>query len=556
MAGPETGRASARSWGASRRGATSWGARQGRSGRGKTPRVVVGLAVTIALLAGTPIVYLLLRAFEGGPAAFWSHVTNARAAALLGRTLLLGGGVALLSAALALPTAWLVSRTDLPGRRVWAVLLALPLVVPSYVAAYCLVAVLGPRGLMQDALSPLGVERLPDLAYGYSGALVSLALYNFPYVWLLLVAALRGLDPALEESARTLGRGGWRTFWSVTLPQLRPALSGGTLLVVLYALSDFGAVSIAGYPTLTLGIYTAYGALFDRSVAAALALLLVALTLLLLGTDRWLVRGHQAGPATPRRPARLWRLGRWRWPCIVGLSLLSALTLGMPALVLVFWSLRALAVGNPLETAFAAAMSSVAVSLVAALAAIVLALPVGWWRVRSGSPAAHATEMLANAGYALPGLVVALACVVLATRTFPALYQSIVLLTLAYVVRFLPQALAAVRSGFLQVPARLEEAARSLGRSPSSVFRSVTVPLLRPSLLAGAGLVFLTTMKELPATLLLRPTGFETLATRVWSTVSEGVYSAAAVPSLLLLAVTAPVVYLLVIRPVLAEGLR
>lgn len=475
---------------------------------------------------------------------------------LLARTLLLVGGVTTVALAIALTLAWLVVRTDLKGRRFWALAGALPLVFPSYVAAFAIVAVLGPRGFAQGWLAPLGVERLPDIAYGYSGALLSLALFTYPYIYLLLVAALRSLDPALEESSRVLGLGPRRTWLRVVLPQLRGPAYGGALLVALYTVSDFGAVSITRYNTLTLSIYNAYQALFDRSVAAAWSTVLVVVAFGLIAAQSLLQRGLHPVPPKPSRLPRKVELGRWQWPCQALFGGVVLLGVGMPLSVILYWAATALNIGSPLGQAWRSTANSLSVSALAAAIAVLASIPVAVWRVRYPGRWARATERLSYAGFALPGLVVALALVFFSTRHAGFLYQTVALLVAAYVIRFLPEALSATRSSLAAVAPAFEEAGRSLGRGNLGVWRTVTLPLIRPGLLAGAGLVFLTSMKELPATLVLRPIGFETLATRIWSAASDGVYSEAAVPALLLLLAAAAPIYLFTIRPVLDEGSR
>lgn len=510
----------------------------------------------VALAVNLPLLYLLVRSADVGLGGYLQTVLSGASLELLLRTLALVAGVTAVALAIALSLAWLVVRTDLKGRRVWAVLGALPLVFPSYVAAFAIVAVLGPRGFVQGWLQPLGVDRLPDIAYGYSGALASLALFTYPYIYLLLVAALRSLDPALEESSRVLGRGPLRTWLHVVLPQLRPAAYAGALLVALYTVSDFGAVSLTRYSTLTLSIYNAYQALFDRSVAACLATVLVAVALGLIVVQAVLQRGLQPSSARPSRTAVRVALGAWQWPCQAWCAVIALLGIGMPVAVIVYWAATALSIGNPLGQAWRSMANSFSVSALAALVAVVASIPVAVWRVRYHGRLARLAERLSYAGFALPGLVIALALVFFSTRRFGFLYQTIGLLVAAYVIRFLPEALSATRSALSGVAPSYEEAARSLGRGGLHVLRTVTLPLIRPGLLAGAGLVFLTSMKELPATLVLRPTGFETLATRIWSAASDGVYSEAAVPALLLLLAAAAPIYLFTIRPALDERSR
>lgn len=528
------------------------GARLGFSRPGSRA-VVVTLAVLTALAVNLPLVYLLMRAGGRGWLAYEEAVLSVSTALLTLRTLALVAGVLMVTVPLATLLAWLVTRTDLPARRFWATTAALPLVFPSYVAALTFVAAYGPRGFVQRALAPLGVERLPEIAYGFSGAMVVLALYTYPYIYLLVAAALRSLDGAIEEASRSLGVGRWRTFFRAVLPQLLPALTGGSLLVVLYTLSDFGAVSIVRYNTFTLAIYNAYRALFDRTIAASLATVLVALTAAFIALEMWWSRRLRPSRRDGGRPAKMVPLGRWRIPALVGVALLSLVNLWVPAGVLLFWAIRALLVGNPLGEAGWTAINSFGVALPTAVLAVALSLPIAVWAVRIGGVRARIIQALSYAGYALPGLVVGLALVFFALRVVPALYQTVWILICAYLVRFLPEAISASRASLATLAPTFEEAAKALGGRPWRVFRTVTLPLIRPGLLAGGGLVFLTTMKELPATLILRPTGFETLATVIWRSASEGIYSQAALPALGLLLMTFPAVYLLIIKPGIGE---
>ena len=505
-----------------------------------------GLAV-VGLLA-LPLVYLVLRAASGDA---WDVLVSDDLARLIWDTGVLVVVVTLSTLALGVPLAWLVVRTDLPGRALWGTAAALPLVVPSYVAALVLLAAFGPRGMLQRLLEPLGVERVPEI-YGLPGAWLALTLSTYPFVFLLAASALRALDPALEDAARGLGRTPFEAFRLVTLPVLRPALGAGALLVALYVLSDFGAVSLMQYDSLTRAIYLQYRSLFDRTPAAVLSLVLVALTGLVLVLElrmrgRAVARYQRAGTGTPRR-ARPVALGRWRWPSLLFCSLAVGFALVVPILVLVYWAARAFARPEAVEWSWQPVVGSVSVSLVAAAVAMLATLPVAILAVRYPSGWTTALERISYAGNALPGIVIALALVFFAANYAAPIYQTTALLVFAYVVRFFPQALAGSHSALLRVSPRLEEAGRGLGRSPQVVFARVTTPLVAPGLLAGAALVFLSTMKELPATLLLRPIGFETLATEIWKYTSVAAYSRAALPALVLIAVSAPIVYLLGVR--------
>jgi len=511
-----------------------------RAGGGRAPLALLLPAVLVVGLLLLPLAYLVLRAVGGGSDAFeilWRRET----AELLWSTGLLVAGVTVASVAIGVTLAWLVTRTDLPGRRFFGVAAALPLVIPSYVAAFCLLGALGPRGLLQQAL---GVERLPEI-YGYWGALAALTLSTYPYVLLLTAAALRGLDPSLEEAARGLGRPPREVLRRVTLPAVRPAIGAGALLVALYTLSDFGVVSLMRYDALTRAIYLQYRSLFDRTPAAVLALVLVALTAVVLVVEaRSRRRTHRSSPGAPRR-LRPHPLGRWKLPALAFCTAVVGGFLVLPATVLVYWLSRGL---ERTDWPWNEALNSFTASGLAAVAAVLAALPVAILARRYPSHWTRLLERLSFTGNALPGIVIALSLVFFAANYAGPVYQTLALLVFAYVVRFLPQALAGIESSLAGLNPRVEEASRALGRGPLWTTATVTVPLIRSGILAGAALVFLSAMKELPATLLLRPIGFDTLATDIWRFTSVGAYSEAALPALLLIAVSAPFVYLLSAR--------
>jgi iron(III) transport system permease protein len=510
---------------------------------------VWGPAALITAAMVLPLAYLVVRSLEEGWANLAEVALNGETFVVLGRSALLAVVVTGASVMIAVPLAWLTARTDLPGRRIWAVLAALPLVIPSYVGGFVIVSTLGPRGMLQGALEPLGVERLPEI-YGFPGAALALTLFSYPYVFLTVKSALRGMDPALEEAARSLGDGAWIAFFRVTLPQMRPAIVAGSLLVALYVLSDFGAVSLLQYDSFSREIYIQYRSAFDRTPAAILALMLVVLTaaiLFLESRTRGRGRYHQSAAGTSQ-PGTTVTLGRWQWPALLFCGGVVALALAAPVGVLWFWLVRGLAEGESLRPLWTAAWSSAYASGLAAGVVALAALPVAVLTVRSPGRVAGLVERMTYLGYALPGIVLALSLVFFGANYAPWAYQTLGLLVFAYAVHFLPQAVGATRAALLQVNPSVEEAARGLGRGPASVFVTVTAPLASSGILAGAALVFLTTMKELPATLLLSPTGFETLATRIWSATTSAFFARAAAPALLLILLSAVPMYFLVIR--------
>ena len=502
-------------------------------------------AAAVALVAALPLAYLLIVVGTSSGVAL-ETIFSPRTLELLARSLALTAAVTVTAILLAVPAAWLTTRTDLAGRRVWGVLLSLPLVIPSYIGAYVFVSALGPTGLLQDLLA---VERIPSI-YGFTGAWIVLSLFTYPLVLLPVRSALIGLDPQLEDAARGMGRSRARTFFAIVLPQLFPALGAGAVLVSLYVLGDFGAVSILRFDSLTHAIYIAYQASFDRSVAAALSGLLVLVMILLLAAEsrtRSRHGYHRAGPGV-RRTVKTVALGRWRWAATGFCAALVLFALVLPAVMLAYWSMRSFAGTTNWEEIGVAALNSLLTAGLAAAIAGACALGIAVLGVRYPSPLAVVVDRVAHVGYALPGIVVALALVFFATRVALPLYQTVTLLILALVILFLPQAIGAIRAALLQMSPHLEEAARSLGRSRFYAFRTVTAPLAVGGLAAGVALVFLTAIKELPAVLILAPIEFSTLATEIWSASEVGFFERAAAPSLVLLAISAIPLYLLSVR--------
>ncbi len=495
-----------------------------------------------------PLAYLLIRSFGASPEA-WELLFRMRTAQILWRTVMLVVVVTGGCLALGVPIAWITARTDVPTRRALSVLTALPLVLPTYVGAFLAISALGPKGLLQGLLEPVGVSRLPEI-YGLPGAAITLILLSYPYVLLTVRAALHRMDPSLDESARLLGHGQWSALFRLTVPQLRPAMVSGSLLVALYTLSDFGAVSLMRYESFTWAIYQQYQGSFDRSVAAVLALGLTGLAAMVLvieGAARGSLRYHRSS-AGSEKPQPVVRLGRLGWPLAACCWAVVLAALGLPIAVLCYWLVNGVAAGEPLLLLWQATWNAVGVSLLAAVAAALLAIPVVVLAVRYPGVAAGAIYRISHTGYALPGIVVALALVFFGVRVATPVYQTVWLLVFAYVILFLPAALGAVRSSLVQISPRLEESARTLGSGQLRVMLSVTGPLMRTGLLMGGALVFLITMKELPATLILGPLGFKTLATAVWSASSEAFFAQAAAPALMIILVSSVPMAVLTLR--------
>lgn len=505
----------------------------------------VPAAVVTAAVLLSPI-YLIVRALEQGTGS-WDILLEDSVVQAAVRTVVLTVSVTASCIALAVPLAWLTARTDLPLRSAWTVLLALPLSVPSFIGGFVTVSALGPGGMLQDLLEPFGVEQIPSL-YGFKGAWLTLTFFTYPYIYLTVRAALKRVDPSLEEAARSLGKSPLETFLRVNLPQLRPAIAAGAILVALYTLSEFGAVSMLRYDTLTPLAYLQYTTSFDRNAAAVLGLPLLGMAALLVALEAS-TRGRARYHGTSQqRPAKTLRLGRWKWPALALCVLVTALGIGVPITVLLYWLIRGLSEGESTSFLSEAVVNSVRASAFAAVLAVAAAMPIALLSVRHPGPASALIERLAYLGQSLPGITVALSLVFFAANYATSVYQTLGLLVFAYAVRFLPEALGSCRSALLQVNPHTEEAAHGLGAGRLRVFARITVPQIFPGMSAGALLAFLTCMKELQVTLLLSPIGFDTLATQIWSSSREAFFTQAALPAILLVALSAVAVLVILRR--------
>ncbi|MEM7626214.1 MAG: iron ABC transporter permease [Planctomycetota bacterium] len=498
------------------------------------PAALVGLGVLV------PLAYLLTSAVSGDLNAIRDTLLRTRTLTTVLNTLGLALAVLAVTTVLALPAAWLTTRTDLPARRVFAALLVLPLAVPGYLLAFTLLSVGGDYGASARWLG-VGVPRLS----GFPGALVALSIYNFPYMLLTLRAGFRGVDPSLSDAARSLGRGPWSAFFTVVLPQLRPALLAGGLLVVLHVVGDFGVVSLMRFETFSFALYQSLA--FEPGYAAWLALMMLGFSATFIGVELWLLRGKRFDKAGtgPGRGVIAVRLGRMKIPAVLALLLFLLIAVGVPVGTSVYWALQP-KLDNVSRDLVEAATASVEVALPTALAATALALPLAFMSVRYPGKRSRSLERLAFAGYATPGLAFGLALVwgslwvdrflVEPGETF--LYQSLTVMVYAYTLHFLAEAVGPVRASLVHAGRRLEEASRSLGRGRVRTFTSVTLPLIRPGLIAAAALVFLSAMKELPLAMLLRPYDFDTLAFSLWDLTNEALYAEAAPFALAILGVS------------------
>ncbi|MCY7286415.1 MAG: iron ABC transporter permease [Cyanobacteria bacterium CAN_BIN43] len=511
----------------------------------KLPLFLIAAAALPAVAITLPLTYLMIRAANVGEQQLVSLVLRPRTIEVLLNSIGIAIATPLCSALVAVPIAFLTTRTDLPWRRFWLIATILPLAVPDYVVCFALIAAFGPKGsLLQQLLEPIGVQSLPEI-YGWHGALLALTLITYPYLLLNVQAGLQRIDPSLEEAAQSFGYGAYSRFFKVILPQLRPFLTTGGLIVAMYALQDFSATTLMRFDGVTRAIFLQYRYTYDRHQAAVLALLLVGLMLLILWLEhRTRSRAAFYGRSVCCHAPPLIRLGVWKVPAILFCLTIVLLGLVLPLGVTLFWFTQGLTHQgwsyeiSPLPKLVELAWHSILASGLAAVTATFCALPVAVLSVRFPSRIATAIERCSYIGFGLPGIVVALSLVFWGANYLPSLYQTLPMLVFAYLVMLLPQSIGAMRGSLLQVNPTLEDASRSLGRTASQTLKEITLPLLKSGILSGAVLVFLTSLKELPATLLLAPIGFNTLSVHIWKATESVFYSDAAAGALIMLVIS------------------
>jgi iron(III) transport system permease protein len=508
-------------------------------------------AVAIAVVVIVPVATVV--ASLARPARdVWRHLWETQLLELLVNTLALLAGVGAATLVLGTILAWLVVAYQFPGRAVFEWALVLPLAVPAYVLGFAFLGLLDYAGPVQTTLRRWGAANaMPDV-HSWGGVVGVMTLAFYPYVYLLARTAFREQGPAILETAQSLGHSRVQTFLGVVLPMARPSLAAGVTLVLMETLADFGTVTTFGYRTLTEAIYRVWYGLFDRTAASQLATLLLLFALGLLGLERALrgrarfTQGSRRGTGVPR--TRLGGVQALAATTVCGATL--ALGFVIPVSQLLVWA-REAADARGLMTAFGR-MLATTVTLASSAAAIaaVLALVLGYASRLRPTTLVRQAARLASIGYALPGSVIAVGILISLARLDHllgagleaighdrvglVLTGSVIGLVFAYVVRFLALSFQTIEASLTKIPPSFDDAARSLGAGVGGTLRRVHLPLLRGGLLTALILVFVDTMKEMPATLLLRPFGLETLAVAVWERTSESMWAEASVPALVI----------------------
>ncbi|WP_282153591.1 ABC transporter permease [Ruegeria atlantica] len=520
-------------------------------------RLVATVAYMVAAACLLPMVAVVLAAVTGGTETV-SHLFETVLPGYALTTVILVVLVAIGTFSIGVGAAWLVTMTRFPGVRFLEIALVLPLAFPAYVLAYAYTFILDHPGIVQTTLRDVTGWGPRDYWFpeirSTEGAAVMLILVLYPYVYLLARAAFLQQSATAFLAARALGKSPWLAFWHVSLPMARPAIAGGVLLAIMETIADFGTVAYFGVQTFATGIYTSWFSIGDRAGAAQLALCLLGFALVMAVTERT-QRGkakyYQAGKSHASLPSA--QLKGWQSAAAITLCAIPVV-LGFLLPVFILIQMGLTSEQNLLSRRYIGFIqNSLTLAGVAAVVTVCAAICVGFFqRLRPGR-GSSTTGYLARLGYAVPGGVIAVGLMVPFARFDNALDSwmrqtfdvstgllvtgSIWLLVAAYMVRFLAAALSAYEGGQSTVHANMDAASRSLGQSPLGTLRRVHLPILTPSLLTALLIVFVDVMKELPATLIMRPFNFDTLAVQAYRLASDERLEGAAVPSLVILAV-------------------
>jgi iron(III) transport system permease protein len=511
--------------------------------RAQRPAALLTVSYLVAAILALPLIFLLIEAQGAGTADVAHLIFRPLTGTLLWNTIRLAVVVTVACAVIGTAAAWCVERTDLPGRRAWAVLVVVPLAIPDFVVGF-------------------GWNSLWTWAHGFRGAVLVMTLAVYPLVYLPVAASLRSAEPGQEEVARSLGSGRVKTFVRITLGQAKGAIAGGCLLVMLVLLAEYGAFEIVGYQTFTTEIFTEFNG-YSLAASCALSLVLVLLSLLVLAGEGVLRGRGRVSRSGPERRSPPLRLGWARWPALALFAALILLALGVPVGSALYWMADglppALSGGANVSLLDAAGHTALYGGGAAALATV-MAIPVALLAIRHSGRMRHALERSTYLVLGMPGVVIAFALSYFTERYAAGFgYGTSMLLIACYAIMFFPLALVGVKASLARAPVSLDEVARSLGQRRLAVLLRVTLRLAGPGLVAAFCLVFLSAVTELTATLLLIPTGTQTLATQFWAYESNLSYSQAAPFALVMIIVAAVPSYVLgrfFNRPVQARASR
>ncbi len=502
-------------------------------------------AVTV-ILAILPLLYVVAYGLDLSIDQ-WKALWNQRIPELLFNTLSLAVIVAIFSLLLGVSTAWIIARKTFTGRTAAIWLLLLPLTIPTYVFAHIYTVLLDEEGWLGRLwLFIFGADAsIPDLSNIFGVAFI-LALAGFSYIFLLVRTSLSHSTQNLEEAAKIQGANSKEIFFRVNLPLMRPAIAAGLAVIVLHVLSDFGAVSMLRFQTFTLSIYNQMSGRMDYNAAAGLSFILILLSLSFLVLERFFrsrqrffssaqAKKIERKPATSREQVLI-----WAW-----LGLITTFSFLLPVAWMLQWSFEAWQQDLIDSEFWGYTINSGIVAFASATIALIVAFPIAFYHTRKHSFLSHTYIQLSSVGFTLPGPVIALGVLAFILAQLPFLYGSMAALIIAMVIRFLPLAIQAQEASLQQLTPSIEEAGRVFGAGPIENLRRVILPIVSGGMATAWVLVFIDALKELPATLILRPTGFDTLPVRIWIEASEEMLELAAPAALMLVIGTLPAIWIM-----------
>jgi iron(III) transport system permease protein len=513
----------------------------------KVPLWIILPCILAALFVILPLLYLGIRAAQAEPET-WRWIIRLQTLHIIFRSIILALSVSLLSTLISLPLAFITTKTNIPFKKVFVVASMIPIVIPSYVGAYIFISISSPNGLTHQFISRFFELELISNLSGFTSSLLVLSFLNYPYIYITLRNAFRNMDSSAEETGYLMGFKSPEIFYRIILPQLKPAIISGGLLVSLYTLSDFGAVSLLKYKTFTWAIYNQFEMNGNTNTAAILSLVLYVIATGLLYFESF-IRGNKKyhlSSSGAERPSSQFNLGKYKIPCILFCIIVFSISLALPTIVLAYWLLRGLAEGLNLYSNLQLVRNSIILSSASSILVIITAIPLSYLVTRHKGLISNTIEKLCYIGFALPSVSVALALVFIGAKIGQPMYQSLFILIIGCSIIALPAALGPIRSSLLQINPRLEESATTLGKGKFKAAYHTTFRLLKPGTGMAAGLIFLLTMKELPMVLMLSPLNFSTLTTQIWSYTSEAFFAQAAFPALLLIVISSLIMMIFV----------
>lgn len=502
---------------------------------------LIKFSLVVSLFSSLPLIYILYQA-AGSSHDIWTNLLKAKIPILLFNTLSLALVTAVIACIIALTLAWLIIKTDLPFKKTFHWLAAMPLAIPVYIAAFTYITVLGPAGaipkLISNILNTKVLELNFNFIYSFMGVALIFSFFTYPYIYLLLCNSLKNIDGNLEDASISSGLKLKETFRKVILPLITPSIFSGSLLVIIYVMADFGAISMLRFESFTRVIYLQLIGRYDRASATILSSVLVLLIFVFLWIENYIRTNKTLYTSTnTQKSSKVYKLNRWKIPCLVLVLVLVILTLTLfiPIATLIFWSIKGVFSGVLSIKLLKYVAISLFLSFITATIITLIALPVSFVNTRYKNNFYKMISKLSYTGFALPGIITALGTIFIFNRFLPSLYKTIFCLITAYVIKLLPHCLQNQENTLLQLSSSYEDTALTLGHKPWNSLRKVTIPLMKGGIISGWVLVFISVSKELPITLLLRPPGFDTMAVRVWIDASEGIYTSASPIALLLI---------------------